>query len=345
MNWKTFWAINQRIVAFRNVPRHITLPNVVGWFGAVIGAVVSFSGGFDWFAPRALARVTDRTDLVQAWQLGHHWSLKALVTFLLFSVAYLLVFSVQACVLLSEKEDRPEPTPDPDEYRRQLAEKLGITFTRVRDYYDVTNENGDCFVIHEAAFVVGDLGLAHVERKLGSESATSRGAPLMEVPLHPPDTRPSTQADTSSSQRVYHFRFQPAISHTGTESMVRLTEEMGRGVWMWREDVPFSQVLGGSLESISHLVNEPTDKLELEVAFPRGYTIAGDRNFKVRLGTTENAHAREEQRLERAEAISNRLENERQILKLTVEKPVMGLCYFLCWIPRTKSEKSGKGHA
>jgi hypothetical protein len=332
MTWATFRAINKRIITFDDWTSKITLVNVLGWAGAVVTGAAAFSGGFDWAAPRVIAWITNRPELVAAWPANGHWGLKLFVYVLILALLYLAVFCFQASTLIAEQQARATE----QDCRKIVSAEIGVTFTKVRDYYEVANENGDCFVIHEASFVVGDLDLSHVERKLSCSSATSRGAPVMDVPVHPPSTNPSVQADTSSGQRVYHFRFQPAIVRTATESMVRFKEDMRRGIWMWREDVPFSAVLGGQLESISHLVNEPTELLELEVLFPRGYTIAGDRNFRVRLGTTENVHAREEQRLEKLQAVDNRLQNDRQILKLTVQKPVIGLCYFLCWVPKPK---------
>jgi hypothetical protein len=312
----------------------VTLPNIFGWSGGTITSIASFSLGFDWVVPRTIGYLAGKPEMVTAWQANQHWGSKALISLLILGFFYSIVFAVQTSVLLSEQQAAAHP-PVPD-YRALLAEAIGVNFTRVRDYYDVTNDSGDCHFIHEAEFQVDDFDLSHVERKLNSNSATSRGAPVMEVPLHPPNIQPLTQVDTSSNQRVYHFRFRPPMSRTTTISMVKFTEDMKRGIWMWREDVQFDRVLGGNLESISHLVNEPTDRLELEVAFPRGYTIAGDRNFKVRLGTTENVHAREEQRLAQALAVTAEIQNDRQSLKMIVERPIMGLSYFLCWVPQPR---------
>jgi hypothetical protein len=341
MTWEIFKAVNKRIVTFRGVSRKVTLSNIYGWSGGAIASIVSFSLGFDWVVPRTIGYLTGKPELAAAWQANQHWGSKALVSLLILGFFYSIVFAVQTSVLLSEQQAAARP-PD---YRAMLGEAIGVNFTRVRDYYEVTNDNGDCHFIHEAEFEVGDFALSHVERKLSSNSATSRDAPVMEVPLHPPDIQPKTQADTKSSPRVYHFRFYPSMSRTTTISMVKFTEDMKRGIWMWREDVPFDRILGGNLESISHLVNEPTDRLELEVTFPRDYTISGDRNFKVRLGTTENVHSREEQRLAQTLAVTTRINKDKQTLRMVVDQPIMGLSYFLCWVPPSRPEHKREDHS
>ncbi len=128
------------------------------------------------------------------------------------------------------------------------------------------------------------------------------------------------------------------MSHTTTTTTVKITEEVTRGVWMFLEDVPEDPVLGGKLESIGHLVNEPTELLILEILFPRNYVVTGERQFKVRLGSTENPHVREEQRLQNDGALKAQIDKGRQKLQLTVNRPLMGLCYYLCWVPPRKPQ-------
>jgi hypothetical protein len=340
MTWEIFKAVNKRIVTFRGGSKKVTLPNIIGWSGGAITFVTSFSGGFDWVAPRAISYLTGRPELVTAWPANQHWGSKALVSLLILGFFYSIVFAVQTTVLLSEQK----PAAPPPDFRVLLAETIGVNFTRVRDYYEVTNDNGDCFIIHEAEFAVGDFYLSHLERKLISNSATWRGEPFMEVPLHPPEIDPKTSADTSGNLRVYHFRFHPSMYRTTTPCMIKFKEDMRRGIWMWREDVPFDAVLGGYLESISRRISEPTDRLELKVTFPRGYRIDGDRNFKVRLGTTENLHSREEQRLAQTSSVKTRIDDDKQILEMFVDQPIIGLSYFLCWVPPSRPGHKKEEH-
>ncbi len=331
--WPKFKAINRRIVNFTDAKSKVTLANIVAWAGGGIGLITSFSGGFDWIAPRVIGYLTGKPEVTAAWQPGVHWGSKTLVSLLIVAFFYLLVFSVQAMVLLSE-------SAKPD-YRVGLADAIGVTFTRILDYYDVISKEGDCYVILEADFLVGDLAVSHVERKYGSNSAISRGEPRMEVPALPSNIQHTTQATPPPIDplvpRKYHFRFVPPLSHTAMTTTVKITEEVTRGVWMYLEDVPDNPVLGGKLESIGHLVNEPTDLLVLEIVFPRSYTVTGERQFKVRLGSTENPHVREEQRLQNEGALKPEIEKGRQKLRLTVKRPMMGLCYYLCWVPPRKT--------
>jgi len=327
---KILRAINCRIVDFKDWRSKATLANVATWFGGAIGLVVSFSGGFDWVVPRLIAYLAAKPELVPAWANGHHWGAKIAISALILVFFYLLSFSIQAAVLLSERQ--------PADYRAEITKAIGVSFARMHDYYDVINDGGDCYVSLEADVCVGDFALSHVERKYGSHSATGRGTPKLEVPVHPPNVRTDVQhSPATTALREYHFRFVPPLSHTSTTTTVKVTEQVTRGVWMWLEDVPEDRVLGGRLESIGHFVQEPTELLILEVHFPRFYTVTGERLFKVRLGSTENPHTREEQRLENANALEAVIDKDRQKLRLTVQQPLLGLCYYLCWVPPKKS--------
>jgi len=329
--WSIFKAVNQRIIDFKDWKSKVTLANLIAWSGGAVGLITALSGGFDWIAPRVIGYLTGRPDVIAAWVVGHHWVAKSLTSLLIVVFFYLMVFSVQATVLLSEQQ------PVKTDYRAELTSAIGVNFTRVYDYYDVSNKQGDCYVILEADFQVEDFALSHVERKFGSTSALTWGTPTLEVPTRPPNVDSKFESNLSSDPRVYHFRFVPALSHTTSTTTVKIKEEMTRGVWMYLEDVPNSKVLGGNFEYIAHLVNEPTELLVLEILFPRDYTVPGGL-LKVRLGYTENPHVREEQRLLNENALREDILKDRLKLQLTVKQPTMGLCYYLCWVPPYKPQ-------
>jgi hypothetical protein len=322
-------AINQRIVDFADWKSKVTLANIIAWSGGAIGLAVSFSGGFDWIVPRVLVHLTGKPELAAAWPTGDHWGLKALVSLLILGFFYFFVFSVQATVLLSERQTAPD-------YRVELMRAIGVNFTKVRDYYDVKNTNGDCHVILEADFQISDLPIAHIERKFSSSTATARTALSQEAHVSTSKASIVTELKQIAKEWIYHFRFKPPLADSAATCQTKITEEMIQGVSMYIEDVQDDPVLGGKLEAIGHLVQEPTDQLELEVEFPYRYLVSSERFFKVRLGSTETPHQREEERLTRDKSLDARIQNGRQTLSLVVSKPILGLCYYLCWVPPNK---------
>jgi len=334
--WRLFIAVNLRIVDFTDWKSKVTIVNLFGWVGAIGALFGAVFGIFDWLVPWLIKTLTGKPDLAGAWVSGDHWIAKSISALLVVAFFYLIVFCFQATVLLVEREATVAVVAVVPDYRPELAKAIGISHTRVRDYYNVKNLNGDCYVILEADFQVGTLPVAHMERKCGSSSALSRKTVGHEAQLNPKKSEILKTADYKGNPHVYHFRFVPPLTESGVTCQTRITEDMSRGIWMYVEDVKFDPVIGGNMESVGHLVQSPTDHLELEVRFPVGYQVTADRFFKVRLGTTESAHEKEEERLRIEKCLKPGFADDQQFLKLVVEKPIMGLSYFLCWRPPNK---------
>jgi len=324
-----FVAVNTRIIDFTDWKSKVTLINLVGSAGALIGTLVAFSGGLDWVVPRLLAYLTGNQFMLTVWPAGDHWGTKVVVWLAVLLLFYLLVFSFQAAVLMSEQ--KPVAGAAPADYRAEFARAIGINFTRVRDYYDVLNLNGDCHVILEAAFEVDHLPISHIERKFNSSSATGRQMVEHEAQVNPPGPRVDKDFKIVGKESVYHFRFTPALGNT-LSCFTKITEDVTKSIFMFADEVTEDPVLGGKLEAVGHLVQEPTNQLELQVKFPYAYLVKGDHNCRVRLGSTETAHQKEELKLRGESAVSSKVVDGRQELKLVVNQPLMGLCYFLCWL-------------
>src|SRR5260370_3237297 len=126
--WLVFIAVNKKIIDFKDWKSKVTLVNAIAWGGGLIGFITSLSGGFDWVAPRVIARLTDKADVVATWQAAHHGGAKALVGLFILVCFYLLVFSIQALVLLSDQ------SPPDFDWRAKLAETTRGNSTPNYDY-------------------------------------------------------------------------------------------------------------------------------------------------------------------------------------------------------------------
>jgi hypothetical protein len=307
---------------------------LLAWAGGIIGLFTALSGIFDRLVPWLISRLTGAQQLTTGWIAGDHWGSKAITSLLVVAFFYLIVFSFQATVLLGERESPAlAASATPPDFRAEFARAIGVNFSSVRDYYDVHSKLGDCRVILSADFAVDHLPISHIERKFSSSSATSRKQAGLEAQVNPPKTKPMPSVKTVGNETTYHFRFSPPLADPPVTCQTKITEDLTNGVWMFGDQVPESEILGGKFEAIGHLVQEPTSQLELEIRFPYDYLVRGDQYCRVRLGSTETAHQKEELRLKIENALDPpRVIDGRQVLKLVVKNPLMGLCYFLAWV-------------
>jgi hypothetical protein len=124
---------------------------------------------------------------------------------------------------------------------------------------------------------------------------------------------------------AYEMRetYKGAYLMTKEEILTRIAE----GRWLIRE--PY--------ESTMFLVIYPTEKLILKATFPYGYKIEGNEWFDVTVGESSYRCEPEYERLKKAKKldVDEIVENDqkRLVLTLTVEKPIMGMCYWIKWIP------------
>jgi len=101
-------------------------------------------------------------------------------------------------------------------------------------------------------------------------------------------------------------------------------------------------LIGEPYESTMFLVIYPTDKLVIKVTFPYGYKIGGTEWFDVTVGESSYRSEPEYARLIKVNALDvdeiiGKDGQKRFVLTLTIDKPIMGLCYWIKWIPPSSS--------
>jgi hypothetical protein len=105
-------------------------------------------------------------------------------------------------------------------------------------------------------------------------------------------------------------------------------DKIRKGKWIIDEPYEYSKFL----------IIAPTDKLSHAVTFPPEYEITGEELFDVTVGESSYRCDPEYDRLIReksfsAKTISDENNRKRAVLSLDVKNPIMGLCYWIRWIP------------
>ncbi len=256
----------------------------------------------------------------ETWQAGSHIGLRLLVLAVSFLVLYLVVFGIYAVMRL--------------DYRKQYARAFGVRFATLRREHDVLDLTGKCYTTGTEVFVVDELQLSYIERRLESPAGVARSAPAMKVEGLPSGTTETLSHRDAGPLRTYVFNFTPPLHQTQKQPVtLRTSETIDKSIYMNLAGTPVHPVFKSQVEAISILVMEPIDVLELSVTFPAGYAVGGSSQIRVCYGRTPTVHDKEEQRLRDSRAIKPETKGGRQTLLLHVDSPIVGLQYYLYWEP------------
>ena len=147
--------------------------------------------------------------------------------------------------------------------------------------------------------------------------------------------------DQSPTRFMGSTEFSPPL-HMNDEVVYKICEEASDVYIMTKEGIHEMIRLGRWLlkepyEWTKFLVLYPTDKLVMEATFPEEYPIEGKQLFDVTLGESIYRNWTEASRLENENAFSSQKikgeHGQKQVLHLEVDRPVIGMCYWLRWVP------------
>lgn len=327
MTWKTFREINREFFTLPKGRPSATFWKSAGWIVTLAGIAGSYLKVSDILAHWAIRETSANVEVsLRAWDASPH---------VLASVAAGLVFLalVYAGGFAYLAQDRLD-------YRAQLAESLGIRFLSVRREHDVLDLTGRCHMTTTDEFEVLDLQLSYIERKVEAPTASHRTMPTVQLDGLPDGTTYQQEERDDGALRSYIVNFTPPLRRTKKTVRLKLSEESENVILMYEQDTPTHPVFNARVETVSQFVVEPIDRLELAVTFPRDYRVGGESQLSVRYRDTRSRHDAEEHRLVQAGAVSATENNGRQTLKLVVEEPIIGLHYYLHWIPPKKKEKA-----
>jgi hypothetical protein len=371
VKWKHFVrAVNSKIFAVKK--EAINLPSILAAAVLIATSVVLVLDAFDrWTTP--LIQYLAPT--------SHHYLGKALCIFLVFLLLYLMLFAYHALDiavgqgsestneihrLLGEKDAlkveserqidglvrEKEALKARSNYRDQLAAAVGMRLRVIHRECIVSNASGDCMVHEHEQFEVLGLSLGDLVRRQKSKCEFAvDDSVVVVVSSLPEETSYRHETSRRGEEHDVHVFFDPALERTDPAKPVHLliSRKVTKGFYMFREDIPSDWIETGRSESMAHLVLVPTDRLEISIQFPEGYKIpAKDCFIRVNYGIGESRHTEEETRLQRPSENQNDkslhvtvLQNGGSKLSMTVNQPLLGLCYFLCWAPISRTEKGG----
>jgi len=324
MTWETFLDINREIFAPAQGWSKTTFWKLAVSAAAAAGVIGAYWKVLDDVAHGLIGSLVVPAGVeasLKAWDGSPHFFLRTMTALLSLAVVYAGAFFLTA----QERLD----------YRSRVAESLGVRFTAVRREHDVLDATGRCRMTSTEELHVYDLHLSHIERRLQVTSATARTKPDISISGEPDGTTYNTLFRDEGSSRYYVINFLPALHRTADPVRLRMSEEVEKAIWMFEQDAPEQPAFNNSrVEFVSFFVIEPIERLELSVTFPYNYRAGGQSQIGVRYGRTSTVHDVEEQRLRNS--VFGKIANGRQTLSLEVEKPVIGLQYYLYWVPPRK---------
>jgi len=327
MTWKTALEINRAMFALPKGRPLLTFWKAAAWVLSVAGILGSYFKMSDILAHWAIRQTSANVDSsLKLWDASPHTLSNLAAAAGVLMLVYLGAFAYLA-------QDRLD-------YRSRLAESLGIRFLSVRREHDVLDLSGRCHMTTTDEFEVLDLQLSYIERKVEAPTANNRTIPEIHLEGLPEGTTYQQDQRDEGSLRSYIVNFTPPLRRTKKAVRLRLSEESDNVILMYEQDTPIHRVFNAKVEAVSQFVVEPIDRLELAVTFPRDYRVGGESQLSVRYRDTRSRHDGEEHRLVQAGAIAADENNGRQTLRLVVEEPIIGLHYYLHWIPPKKKEKA-----
>ena len=220
------------------------------------------------------------------------------------------------------------------DYIDKLGKSVGVAPWSVRYVYEILNYEGDCKLFQDEEFKVAGLKLYHMRRQHSSTCGKKRSAPIIDVKGTPPEIHPEKSYEDVGNERIFHFRFTPALENTQKPITIHISEEVEKNFVMQSGNFPAQWPFDSGLEYVKYGVSQPTQSLEMKMIFPIGYAVREKMLFRVRYGNSETDHLQEQERIQREKGlIQDRDDQGRNCISLKVEKPVVGLSYLICWKP------------
>ena len=319
---QAFREINEEMFSFSKEETKLNMWKLATGVAAVAGALGFYlkipDSVMEWMFYRLTEAKTAKTSF-ENWQQAGHTGLRLLSLVSFFVLFYLIVFAFYAIKRL--------------DYRAQVARALGIRFSLVKREHLVLNLQGDCKTTSTETFTVGDLQLAYIDRRLQVPPGVTRSAPVITVEGLPAGTNAPLGYKDAGGLRTYQVNFAPPLHKTLQLVSMKIGETIEKGIFMDQASTPVHPIFRSKVESISLLVVEPIDRLELSATFPPGYGVGGALQISVRYGRTATVHDIEEQRLKSNGALKPDNNGGQQTLRLVVDLPMMGLQYYLFWEP------------
>lgn len=347
--WAQFCQINKEIFRFKSDDFSYFALLAVAIFIADI--LAAFTPVYLWFLKLLVAQLVPSANLPG--EAADHTGLRIAFMLCVMAALYLVLYAVRAPQILAKRLDAAEATRAAmaDEiiglqrdkntlvaqanYRDQLAAAVGVRFLSVKTHVELLNKDGDCRTTQEEVFHVFDLGLKDLVRQRASSCVHRRKAPNVVVSGLTTIGTYNHKEEDHANTRSYYVYFDPALQNTREPVRLTITEEVEKGFVMGRDKFPEKWWTDDQLERVGQLIIEPTDQLILWIDFPNGYRVPED-DFSIRVsyGRTKSRHSLEEVRLSAAKALGTKfLPTGIYRTVLTVEKPLLGLTYMLCWRP------------
>ncbi len=346
--WAIFKEINKSI--FRFGRDKASLVSLIGTLIALGGAVASFSKAFDTVVKYIVGllisdqRVKDL--LVTAISREFHVWPKIVTALSILVVFYLILFSYHAFRFsvkmkkrADEENEEKQRQASSSDYRGSLAAAIGLKFQHSRYFYEILDFDGNAKMMRDEAFSVTGLRLHHLVRMSSSTCAEGRSGEFVKVEGLPAGVHYDPSFQMRGTSKIFNIYFAPALERTATPVTLRTGEDIQRSFLMYREAIQLDGwSLDEPLESVSHMVVDATELVEMTVTFPLGYQVTERSFYRVRYDASQTPHTQEEKRLhETPEVVKpDTLPDGRFRLTLSVPNPVMGLRYFLCWLPPKK---------
>ncbi len=325
MQWDIFISINRDIFA-RDKAAKATFGKVVAGIAGLAAVMGAYWKAGDLLVGWLFVQLHNPVEgqkFFDIWRVAPHAGLHALVALVLLLLIYLAIFVWVAQQRLNTHD--------------VLARSVGFELLLVKREHDVLSLSGRCVVISTDEIKVHGLQLSHIERRLQVTDPTTRSVPVFSVENLPDGVNSSHTYADNGALRVYDLNFTPPLHQMAKPAKMTISEEIGQAICMHREDTLEHPIFGQRVESISFFVLEPTVQIDLSVTFPANYVVGGASQISVRYGRTPTIHDVEEQRLKNSNSMTAESRAGRQTLRLKVEKPILGLHYYLYWVPPLKS--------
>ena len=150
----------------------------------------------------------------------------------------------------------------------------------------------------------------------------------------------------SDKSIIFVIEFSPSLKK-GEKAKFSTKEEYGPGFYAMDSDFILDMIKKGAwpynepYEDDRSRIAYPTNRLIKKVILPKNYDISGKEYWEVMIGDGSSIATGEYNRIKKEEDENFKVtysEEGNRILKLTVDKPEIGLSYGLKWIPPTKEE-------
>lgn len=360
--WTQFREINKSVFRLKSDDfSYFTIIGLVAAIGSVVAAFFTIYVRFLKFTVGLLVSDAALRAGVQAVSVEGHLIVRLIFMLAVMLAVYLLLFMARAPQALGRRaklaadaqdamaeqirnleKDKQALVPKAD-FRDQLAAAVGVSFLSVRRVARITTYDGDAEMRQEEAFLVSNLQLRDIVRRIGSDCRITRHNPIIEVVGLPQSMRPTKKFRDLSAEagmREYTVSFDPPLERMDAPATLLIQEEMSKLFYLSLEDIPSEWNQSGQTEHIGHMVFEPTEHIAIQVEFPLGYNLPqGSASIRVNYGRGETRHSGEERRLMDADALKIQRKADGGVaLSMDVPKPLLGLTYMLCWKPLVKAQ-------